>query len=70
MPRIERVAENVAALVQPVRLAQLLGTALDVVALVAQRSELIGFRERLASGIDRRAMVDHSGNDNEPELQT
>ena len=57
---IERIAEHVATL-NHVVLAELFAACFLVVTTLAQRRELIERRVRLAAGVDRCAMIDHSG---------
>ena len=68
MIRIERVAEDVAALAQPI-LAHLLGTRLGVVATLAQRGEIIEMRKWIAAALDWGAVIDDGSGLNSTDLK-
>ena len=68
MIRIERVAENIAALAQPI-LAHLLGARLGVVATLAQRGEFIEMRKWIATALDWGAVIDDGSGLNSTDLK-
>lgn len=57
MPRIKRIAKNIATLVHPTGLAGLLRARLGVVAAFTERGEAVEVRKRIAASFDRLAMV-------------
>jgi hypothetical protein len=66
---IERVAEDVTALAQPI-LAHLLGARLGVVATLAQRGEFIEMRKWIATALDWGAVIDDGSGLNSTDLKT
>jgi hypothetical protein len=69
MIRIERVAEDIAALAQPI-LAHLLGACLGVVANLTQRGELIEVWKWIAAALDWGAVIDDGSGLNSSDLKT
>jgi hypothetical protein len=70
MSGVEWMAENIAAFVEPLGLAHLLGPSLGVVTGRAQRSELLETGERITAVLDRLAMINRNRRLNFAVLQT